>query len=283
MAKESMRIDQKDITRGKILVVPQGHEDTIHLHPNDYLSVKNGQIDYSRYAVSSLGGSIIGAPIGEGGDPKDPSDPTLPIIIPVADVPTGTDIESIAYEQYFDPITKIQKYRAIVKMRNGSLNPTSVAGVDARLYNLDTTIQRSNSTLVYNPLTGSASTAKPVAGNAFITPTPSTPQVIFKRDGTDLAWGWNNVTGLGSYSAVYYDWIISSTSSPTAPTLNSSSLPYSSGKAWAVGSKGTLKEYRVSTRDDDLAKTSSPRWLRVRARVLATNGSTYYSSYSSPI
>jgi hypothetical protein len=281
MAKESMRTDQKDITRGKTLVVPEGHEDTVHLHPNDYLSVKSGQIDYSRYTASSLsGGSIIGSPVGSGGDLTDPVEP---IIVPVPDVPSGSDIENIAYEQYFDPITKTQKYRAIIKMRNGSFNPTNIAGVDARIYNLDTNIAASKSSMVYNPLTGSSSTPKPTTGSSFVTPTPSTPQVIFKRDGTDLAWGWNNVTGLGSYSAVNFDWIISSTSSPSAATLNSSSLPYSSGKALAIGANGTLKEYRVSTRDGDLAKTSSLRWLRVRARVLATDGNTYYSSYSSPI
>lgn len=281
MAKESMRTDQKDITRGKTLVIPEGHEDTIHLHPNDYLSVKNGQIDYSRYAISSLsGGSIVGAPTNSGGDLTDPIEP---IQVPLYDVPSGADIENIAYEQYFDPITKIQKYRAIIKMRNGSYNKTNVAAVDARIYNLDTSITTSSSTPLYNPLTGSSTTQKTTIGNAFITPNPSTPQVIFKRDGTDLSWGWNNVTGLGSYLTVYYDWIISSTNSPTGATLYSSSLPYSSGKAWAIGLNGTLKEYRVSTRDDDLTQTSSPRWLRVRARVLATNGNTYYSSYSSPI
>jgi hypothetical protein len=281
MVKDFMRTDQKDITRGKTLVVPEGHEDTVHLHPNDYLTVKSGQIDYSRYTASSLsGGSIIGAAINSGGDLTDLVDQ---IITPLADVPTGTDIESINYEQYFDPITKIQKYRAIIKMRNGSSNPTNVAGVDARIYNLDTTIQRANSTLTYNPLTGSPSASKTTNGNAFIAPTPSTPQVVFKRDGTDMAWGWNNITGLGSYSTVYYDWIISSTNNLSAEALYNSSLPYSSGKAWTIGSSGILKEYRVSTRDNDLENTSSSRWLRVRARVLATDGNTYYSSYSSPI
>lgn len=50
----------------------------------------------------------------------------------VADVPSLTDIESIAYEEYKnnEGVTKI---KVKIKMRNSSLNKANVKGVDARI------------------------------------------------------------------------------------------------------------------------------------------------------
>ena len=44
-----------------------------------------------------------------------------------------------------------------------------------------------------------------------------------------------------------------------------------------------MKQYRVSSRDGNTSATSSSRWLRVRTVVVGTNGTTYSSSYSTPI
>ena len=46
-----------------------------------------------------------------------------------------TDIESITIEKYYDPATKEQRARAILKIRNSSIAPENVEGVDARIYN----------------------------------------------------------------------------------------------------------------------------------------------------
>lgn len=46
-----------------------------------------------------------------------------------------TDIESITIEKYYDPATKEQRARAILKIRNSSVIPENVEGVDARIYN----------------------------------------------------------------------------------------------------------------------------------------------------
>jgi hypothetical protein len=51
------------------------------------------------------------------------------------DIVSLSDIESITYEQYYDSVTKLIKYKAIIKIRNGSLNKVKVKGVDARIYN----------------------------------------------------------------------------------------------------------------------------------------------------
>lgn len=53
----------------------------------------------------------------------------------IVDTVEPEDIESITYEEYQDASTKITKYRAVIKIRNGSTNSQNVEGVDARLYN----------------------------------------------------------------------------------------------------------------------------------------------------
>jgi hypothetical protein len=60
-----------------------------------------------------------------------------------------SDIESITYEEYPDA-TGVMKYRAILKIRNSSVNKQNIDGVDARIYN-------PNSTRAYLFGTGSAS------------------------------------------------------------------------------------------------------------------------------
>jgi hypothetical protein len=99
-----------------------------------------GYYYYNGTAWVSLGGAS-----GSSG-PSGPTGPTFPI----PDVPGLSDIESITYEEYPDS-TGVMKYRAILKIRNSSVNKDNVAGVDARIYN-------PNSTRSYVFGSGSAST-----------------------------------------------------------------------------------------------------------------------------
>jgi len=46
-----------------------------------------------------------------------------------------TDIENITYEQYYDQVSKLVKYKVILKIRNSSSKKNNVSGVDARIYN----------------------------------------------------------------------------------------------------------------------------------------------------
>ena len=266
MAK-NIRTDIKDITRGSVIALPIDHPDAIHLHPNDYIAVKGGSIDYSKY-LNSNPYAYISTP-----DTLDNQDILAgdPITIDeMLDIPSLSDIESVTYEPYYDTVAKVQKMRALIKIRNSSQNPTNIAGVDARIFNPSTVV----------PIVSSTTTNNSVQ---FITPTPGIPQVIFKRDGTAISWGWNNVSGLGSYSSVSYEWIISSSSSPSAATLDSGTISYSTTGNYQIGTNGSMKQYRVGSRDGDTAATSSSRWLRVKTVVLGTNGTTYQSGYSTPL
>lgn len=131
MVDKQKRIDKKDITEGAQLVLPVGHPDTVFLSPNNYIATKGTVVDYVKYrtpgAYSTAG---IGAENGEQtqSDAQFNNDNLY-------DVPQLTDIESVTFEQYYDPVSKLAKYKAVLKIRNSSKNPNIVAGVDARIYN----------------------------------------------------------------------------------------------------------------------------------------------------
>ena len=265
MNTPNKRLSISDLNRGQVFVLTEESPETVLAFPGTYLILKGSSIDYSKYLTASLysGG-------GGGGYVND--DGEVPIVPPgledLLDIPELSDIESITYEPYYDIATKVQKIRAILRIRNSSQNKLNVDGVDVRISNPSTIVQVAS---------------KAAASVQFVTPTPGIPAVYFKRDSTEIFWGWDNVSGLGSYSSVRYDWIISSSSSPTAATLNSGSKTYSTSASNNIGSSGVMKTYRVSSRDGDTAATSSSRWLRVKAVVTGTNGIEYSSSYSTPI
>lgn len=50
-----------------------------------------------------------------------------------ADVPQLSDIESVTPTKYFDPVTKVEKVKVVIKIRNSSKNKNNIAGVDARI------------------------------------------------------------------------------------------------------------------------------------------------------
>jgi hypothetical protein len=51
------------------------------------------------------------------------------------DIVDLTDIENISYEQYYDQVSKLVKYKVVIKVRNSSFKKNNVSGVDARVYN----------------------------------------------------------------------------------------------------------------------------------------------------
>ena len=191
-----------------------------------------------------------------------------------------TDIESVTFEEYEDPISKIVKIRAYIKVRNTSLKQSDVSAVDVRIFDdsAENTITKEDTVIVYTGPSGSVP-----GGTKFVRPTPSTPSVKFDRTGTSIAWGWNNVSGLGSYSSVYYEWIISKTNKKNAEELDSGVKNYDNTGNFQIGNSGVYKKYRVSSGQGDTTATASARWLRVRAVVVGTDGKNYYSEYSNPI
>jgi hypothetical protein len=253
MTQDNNRVDGKSVVTGPPIVLSKNSPDRVFLRRTIGIDIDGGT-STNTTSPFSIGG-------GSGG--SNPSDPNPPVEI--GDIPQLTDIENITYQQYYDTFNSI-RIKAIIKIRNSSKNKANVAGVDAR-----------------NQPSGQASATATATPSGFIMPSISVPSVAFDRTGTAVAWGWNNVSGLGSYQSVTYEWEIRSSSAITSTKISSGTKSYVSDATLAIGDSGTSKDYRVSSAQGDTAATASERWLRVRAVVLATDGKTYYSGYSTPI
>lgn len=268
MANNTTRIDYNNLTRGQIIALNIEHPDALHFYPSSYIAIKGDSINYDAYLTQSPYGETIAS--NEYINIDGVVNTISPTFDNLLDVPNLTDIESVNFEPYYDTASKSQKIRAIIKIRNSSKNSLGVESIDTRIFNPNTAIIKVDTL-------GSTQSAQ------FITPTPSEPNVIFKRDGSTISWGWDNSTGLGSYSNVTYEWIISTTNSSNAPALDNGIKTYSSTESYPIGTSSYMKTYKISSRDGDTAATLSARWLRVRAKVVGTDGNTYYSNYSTPI
>jgi hypothetical protein len=256
MTQDNNRVDGKSVVTGPPIVLPKNSPDRVFVKRTLGIDIDEGKSSSSPSPFSIGGGS------GGSGGPT-PPDPNPPVAI--NDIPQLTDIENITYQQYYNTANAI-RIRAIVKIRNSSKNKANVIGVDAR-----------------NQQNGEAASTESGTPLGFITPSPSVPSVAFDRTGSAVAWGWNNVSGLGSYQSVTYQWEIRTSSSTTSTRISSGTKAYVSGGLLAIGDSGKTRNYRVSSAQGDTAATLDPRWLRVRAVVLATDGKTYYSGYSEPI
>lgn len=144
------RVPKQSIVKPAPVILPKGHPDLAFL--GDALESDASRFTSAKY----FGGAFVGA--GSGGSDSGstgasgssgPSGPTGPVF-PIPDVPSLSDIESITYEEYPDA-TGVMKYRAVLKIRNSSVNKENIAGVDARIYN-------PNSTRTYAFGSGTAST-----------------------------------------------------------------------------------------------------------------------------
>lgn len=126
------KIPKPNVVEGPKPVLDENNPDTVWLSPDKYLKVKAGTISYDNYTnnISGLSGgpSNLNSLLNSSRYLA-----TQDLVKP--DTIDLSDIESVNYEQYYDPISKLVKYKAIIKIRNSSVNKTSVEGVDARIYN----------------------------------------------------------------------------------------------------------------------------------------------------
>jgi hypothetical protein len=127
------RVPKQSIVRPAPVILPKGHPDLAFL--GDALESDASRFASTRYFGGAFVGSGSGGSDGGSSGPSvsGPSGITAPIFV-IPDVPSPSDIESITYEEYPDS-TGVMKYRAVLKIRNSSVNKENVAGVDARIYN----------------------------------------------------------------------------------------------------------------------------------------------------
>lgn len=126
------KVPGQNVVNGPKPVLSEDNPDALWISPDKYLKVKAGSVSYDNY-LSNISASSPAQ-----------TQPTVSDIAKVTASSTAvtkpdtvdlTDIENIEYEQYYDPTSKLVKYRAILKVRNSSVNKLDVQGVDARIYN----------------------------------------------------------------------------------------------------------------------------------------------------
>ena len=260
------RIKSKDVVPKGSIILKSTSPDLLWVGANSSVVT----YDDTGYEVNKYLGGPVGAEGLDDGSELENLLEKESLALPVIDTVDMTDIENLTFEEYVDPSTKITKYNVYIKIRNGSSNSTSVAGIDARIYDAASSSYAPSSTPTYvNPVT-------------FVTPTPSVPSVIFDRAGTAIAWGWNDSSDLGSYSSIYYEWVIT-TLKTGGTTISQGSSAYPSSSSYAIGGSGKTRKYRVSSAQGDTPASASARWLKVRTVVVGTNGKNYYSAYSTAI
>jgi hypothetical protein len=136
MTKEEnpSRLPKANVVQGNLPVLDENNPDALFISPNKYLKVKGGSLSsgFDNYltGISGLGGAgtTLNSTLAL-------SNNIIPIVPVKEDTVDLTDIESITYEQYYDSVSNLIKYKAIIKIRNASINKTNVQGVDARIYN----------------------------------------------------------------------------------------------------------------------------------------------------
>jgi hypothetical protein len=136
------RVPSQQVVKPPIIQVSEDNPDVALFAPYEVAIKAGSKTVYSSYqAGPPVAAQLAGMGNASGfigGDTKytDPGKTTyLEPKAVLIDTVEPQDIESITYEEYQDASTKITKYRAIIKIRNGSTNPQNVEGVDARLYN----------------------------------------------------------------------------------------------------------------------------------------------------
>ena len=128
------KISNLDIASSGKLVRPAVHEDLIWLDPSQVIIVG----EESQYRAT--GTRVPAASVLFSGSHDTPEkaeeieDGNKKIVTESSDVPQLSDIEHLQYVKYFDPVSKIEKAKAIIKIRNSSKNKENIAGVDARIY-----------------------------------------------------------------------------------------------------------------------------------------------------
>jgi len=130
------RVSKSSIVSTTKRVLPAGHPDLVWYDPSEVIIIG----EESEYKVSGTGVSFSSALLsgslisGSENPNKVEEEKGKKSLEEPSDVPQLSDIESVQYVKYFDPVSKIEKAKAIIKIRNSSKNKNNVAGVDARIY-----------------------------------------------------------------------------------------------------------------------------------------------------
>ena len=133
--KENLsRVSKAAIVRGAPIVVTTDDEFISFYDPSQFLVKDGGKIQYTKFSPGSpFGRAFAETPAGNINDAAGNKAEVVPIELP--DVPNLTDIELFSSTKYYDPVTKVEKGKIVIKVTNTSRDKINIEGVDARVYN----------------------------------------------------------------------------------------------------------------------------------------------------
>lgn len=123
MAKDEQKIQGERVVRTPAIVLPEGHFLIDLLRADQYIVVPKGQTEVGQYNKKSPYANLVVNPV----------DAANPNVI-------GKDTPDLSDITVYTPLTRKQRagsndfyYEIVYKVRNSSLNPSDVIGVDARI------------------------------------------------------------------------------------------------------------------------------------------------------
>jgi hypothetical protein len=131
--KAPRRIPKSNITRTRKPALDKNSPDLFWVSPDEAQVFDGDQASYEGYltTTSSKESAFTGLNNFVSSTNITPS-----ASIEKIDTVDLTNIEGDpVYEQYYDPVSKLVRYKVTLKIRNASINKSKVQGVDARVYN----------------------------------------------------------------------------------------------------------------------------------------------------
>jgi hypothetical protein len=158
--KKSSRVPKASIVRGAPVVITTDDEFISFYDPLQFIVKDGGDVKYVKFAPGSPFSSSAGSSsssstsLTRGGSTssadtgtttfEDPGTTTINsslttkseiVAIELPDVPNLTDIELFSSSKYYDPVTKVEKAKIVIKITNTSKDKVNIEGEDARIYN----------------------------------------------------------------------------------------------------------------------------------------------------
>ena len=131
MSKEdnSSRVPKAAIVRGAPIVITTDDEFISFYDPSQFLVKEGGKFQYTKFSP--------GSPFSSSYSSATKSETIKPevALIDLPDVPNLTDIQLFSSTKYYDPVTKVEKAKLVIKVTNTSKDKSNIGGVDARVYN----------------------------------------------------------------------------------------------------------------------------------------------------
>ena len=130
----SSRVPKASIVSGAPIVITTDDEFISFYDPSKFLVKEGGKLQYTKFGPGSpFSSAFASAPTTTINSAT--ADKAEIVSIELPDVPNLTDIELFSSTKYYDPVTKVEKAKLVIKVTNTSKDKANIEGVDARIYN----------------------------------------------------------------------------------------------------------------------------------------------------